>query len=147
MDRVIFLKKIHKEIKTHLRLFEEVISGELLDPLFAGNTFRNLVHFIEDCKKVEKSLFSDIGESNPLMEREIKKRLDFFDRSLSGHTNAIKDAFSSRNIVNLKLSLENDGAMFISNARKKILLEKMIFDKLIFLNLIKSGMDFESAPQ
>lgn len=137
MQRILAIKKEHHEIERILLTLEEILDKENLDYNSFKRNFNKLIDLLAKHEKKEDPLFEELKKI--MDDSEMKKKfqhIDLIHRMIKGHVKIIKDAMKSKKKTNLKIILENDGRMLISKIRSHIRDEEIIFERVLFLNLL-----------
>ena len=134
MSDVDYLKNDQDEIFRRLVEFEEIIDGRVQDVdywhlLFVFHKLTDLVFQHEQNKKFI------MDSSNEYYLRTPLSRLFMDQRRVRGHIRVINQAILSKDINFIRVALDTDGRMVISNIKNHISREELILDRVLFLRM------------
>ena len=135
MNSINYLEKDHGEIFRELLEFEEMIDDEYLDYFGLTHSFHKLINLLVEHEKNLKVVFVKNNPENIITSQ--MKQISLDPRLICGHVRVINDAIKSKDINLIKVSLDNDGRMFVSRIKEQIYREEKFLDKILFLHLLK----------
>src|SRR3990172_12136775 len=135
MYRVNYLKREHEEIFRNLLELEEMINQEEHNHTEIYEIFQRITKLLVQHEQNEIFLLNEVNNDYYLNAPIRNVLLD--PRKIKGHMTVINNALASKDPNFIRVSLDNDGRMFISKVKEQIFREEKVFDKLLFLHIVQ----------